>query len=325
MTETYLTKRSLLAAGGSLAGLGYVGFTKWRDGSPGAEGFTAGTAPEESDPLLVARPKRIRETPASGAVATSILADTSLNRVPDTVSATLTDNGTDIEVPRKLVAVGSNDTSGAAAIVWVDWTGTDLLEQVEATAGTTSRDEEYEGRTVHVAGETAGVTLADGVVGIGTAPVVRAIVDVWHGDASPVDDAVLHPFDRTDRTAPVRFATTGLAFHDVRSRPRTAAYEPIENTSVEAAVVASDATVELTYEVESIDATNPLASALERDLGLTDHGEPVDPTLPRGIRGDITVVPGPAIVTVEYSAAADSVAAHVDDVFRTLAAVTSKG
>lgn len=324
MIETHLTKRTLLAATGSLAGLSYIGFTRWSNDTPGAKGFTAGTAPEESDPLFLARPERTREKPAAGAVAASLLADAGLDRVPDAVAATLTDGDADSGVTKKFVAVGSTEAAGAAAIVWTDWTGTDLVEQVEAVAGTTSRAEEYEGRTMHVAGKTAGVALADGVIGIGTAPMVRAIVDVWHGDTDPVDDAVLHPFDRTDRTAPVRFATTGLAFHDGRARPRKAAYVPVVNTSVEVTVGEHDATVEVTYEVGSVDATDPLASALRRDLGLTDGGDPVDPIFPQGIRGDIAVTPGPAVVTIEYSAAADSVATHVGDVFHTIAAVTTE-
>ncbi|WP_408956786.1 hypothetical protein [Natrinema sp. 74] len=322
MTGTNRTRRSIIVATGSFAVIGYVG-TDWLSDtdSTGSDDFTAGTVPDGSDPLLLIRPRRGRDASITAAVVTSLLAATSLDKTPGLPRDAL-DAGRDATDLHKLAVVGSNGSGESAVVAWADWSKTELRERVSASISGKPKTDAYEGRTVYLAGDAAGATLADGVVTLGTERQVRSVIDVWHADAAPVDDAVLHPFDRTDRTAPVRFATTGLAFHDDRTGPRTDEYAPVVNTAVDAVVDGTDATVTITYEVESIDATDRLANAIKRDLGLTPPEGPVEPALPRGIRSDLAVTTDPAVVTVDYSAAADSVAGYVSDVLTTLAAVT---
>lgn len=325
MTDSTFTRRSILAAGGGLTILGYAG-SQWYANTtstpPGADGFSAGTVPESSDPLLVVRPDDGTIDTLTASVTTGLLERTDLDATPGLPTDLLDADDSSGDL-RKLAAVGSTQSQQSAVVAWTDWQTSDLLERLERAGAGEPTSTDYQGRTLHVADDAAAVALTDGVSALGSTDHVRAILDAWHGDAPPVDDAVLDPFERTTRTAPVRLATTGFAFHDVTPSTRTDAYAPIVNASIDARTDGGDATVTTTYEVRSRDDTEDLAAALERDLGLTDDAAPVEPALPRGIRSDLTVSTDPAIVRIDYTAPTDSVTEHVDDVMRTIAAVTA--
>lgn len=80
----------------------------------------------------------------------------------------------------------------------------------------------------------------------------------------------------------------------------------------------------MVYEVDSIDAADPLVTALARDLGLGAAGDPVEPALPRGVRGDLTVERSGLLVTVAYRSEPDLFVSSVDRVLQTLGAVASQ-
>ncbi|AHG00880.1 hypothetical protein HALLA_10980 [Halostagnicola larsenii XH-48] len=224
----------------------------------------------------------------------------------------------------KVAVLGSNAGSGSAGVVWAEWSDDELVALLEQSGQDATEAETADGRTIYEAGGRSAVVLGEHVFAIGTDDLVRSVVDVWHGDGDPVSDAVLGPFERTARDAPVRFATTGRAFHDSSTPPQRAAYDPVTNTSVSITSEDGDATVDIAYQVDSTDAAESLADALRTDLGLETTADAIDPVLPRGIRNDLTVDRTSTVVTVRYRDTAETVAEYGDDILTTLEAITGK-
>ncbi|WP_121742855.1 hypothetical protein [Natronorubrum halophilum] len=324
-----ITRRNAIVAGCVLGGLGgcaSLPASDERSQSPGAAGFTAGTVPAESDPLLVIHPEETHHNPATTALAKRLLGGSSFAGIATAIADFSDGPSSDVVSADvgKLAVIGSNTGYGSGAVVWAEWSEDDLREILERPGRDEPEPGTYHGRAIYETDELGAATLADQAVAIGTARVVRSVVDVWHGDTDPVADAVLRPFERTDRDAPVRFATTGLAFQADSPSPRTAEYDPVANTSVSIATEDREAIVDVAYEVEASDAADPLAKALERDLGIGSASAAVEPVLPRGIRGDLAVDRNATVVTVRYRGSVDAVAEHVGDVVTTFGTATGQ-
>jgi len=320
------SRRSVLVAGFAAVALGAGGWAlRSADSGPGrgAEGFTAGTAPEETDPILFVDPSTVSEQEGSQALADALLAQPAFEGVAGHLGGAFDGSGpVDIAALDKLLVVGSGVVDGSAAVVWADWSP----DRLASLLGENGRPENgtYAGQRTYETDKSSAAVLGDGIFALGTPRVVRSIVDVWHGDAKPISRDVLEPFERTHRNAPVRFATTGLAFKTASADSRTQAYETVTNTSVSITAGDDNTTVTVSYEVGSTDADDPLAAALRRDLGLSDVATAVEPALPRGVRGDLAVrVDTETIVTVEYRARDDSVRAQIENVLETLGSATA--
>lgn len=327
MTDLRITRRNAIAAGCLfVAGSGCASpLTSTEDSrSPGADDFTAGTVPAESDPVLALVPDDVRADSAATTVATQLLDGPSFADLPTRVAHLVREPSSAIDSAPvgKVVVIGSNAGSGSGAVIWAEWSEDDLLDMLPQSGQGTLETQTYDGRTIHKIGERAGVRLAEQVFTVGTSDIVRSVVDVWHGDGDPVSAAVLRPFERTDREAPVRFATTGLAFHADSTPPRTTEYAPVANTSVSIATADRESTVNVAYAVDSINAAKSLGEALERDLGIESVSGAVEPALPRGIRRDLAVDRTGTVVTLRYRDGAETVAEYGGDVITAVAAAT---
>lgn len=326
MVDPKMTRRDAIVSGCLLVGLSGCNSLPTSIGNsrpPGADEFTAGTVPAESDPLLLVFPDELQPDSAPTALSVGLLETPSFRELPVGLADLVTGSSSETaSAIGKVAVLGSNTGSGCGAVVWAEWSDDDLVALLEQSGEDATEAEMSNGRTIHEAGGRSAMALGEHVFAIGTDDLVRSIVDVWHGDGDPVSDAVLGPFERTARDAPVRFATTGRAFHDGSRSPRTAAYNPVTNTSVSITSEDGDATVDIAYQVGSIDAAEPLAGALRSDLVLDSASDAVNPVLPRGIPNDLTVTRTSAVVTVRYRDTAETVAEYGDDVLRALKTVT---
>ncbi|SFS55808.1 hypothetical protein [Halostagnicola kamekurae] len=323
-----MTRRGAIVSGCLLVGISGCSSLPTSIGNsnlPGADGFTAGTVPAESDPLLLVLPDEMQPDSAPTALAVELLETPSFAELPSGFAGLVAGQPSEVaSAVGKVAVLGSNTESGSAGVVWAEWAEDELLALLEQSGQDATEAETADGRTIYEAGGQSAVVLGEHVFAIGTDDLVRSVVDVWHGDGDPVSDAVLGPFERTARDSPIRFATTGLAFHDSSTPPRRPAYDPVTNTSVSITSEDGDATVDIAYQVDSTDAAESLADALRTDLGLETAADAIDPVLPRGIRNDLTVDRTSTVVSVRYQHSAEAVAEYGNDILTTLEAITGK-
>ncbi|KDE58977.1 hypothetical protein EL22_01010 [Halostagnicola sp. A56] len=323
-----LTRREEVVSGCLLVGLGGCNSLPTSLGNsppPGADELTAGTVPAETDPLLLVFPDELEPDSAATTIAAGLLESSPFTELSAGLADLVTGSSSETaSAVGKVAVLGSNAGSGSAGVVWAEWSDDELVALLEQSGQDATEAETADGRTIHEAGGQSAVVLGEHVFAIGTDDLVRSVVDVWHGDGDPVSDAVLGPFERTDRESPVRFATTGRAFHDDPTPPRRAAYDPVTNTSISITSGDGDATVDIAYQVDSTDAAESLADALRTDLGLETTADAIDPVLPRGIRNDLTVDRTSTVVSVRYQHSAEAVAEYGNDILTTLEAITGK-
>ena len=327
MVGRKLTRRETVVSGCLLVGFSGCNSLSASIGnshSPGADGFTAGTVPVETDPLLLVSPDESHTDAASTALTARLLESSSFSELPARLTDLVIGSSGTTSAAGKVAVLGSNAGSGSAGVVWAEWSDDDLVATLEQSGQDATEAETADGRTIYEAGGRSAAVLGEQVFAIGTADLVRAIVDVWHGDGDPVSDAVLRSFEGTTRESPVRFATTGCLFHDNSTPPQRAAYEHVTNTSVSFTGEDGDATVDIAYQVDSTDAAELLADALRTDLGLETTADAIDPVLPRGIRNDLTADRTSAVVTVQFRDTAKAVAEYGNDILTTLETVTGK-
>ncbi len=261
----------MLAAGGLVATLGIVAGSPFEfssdDGTPGALGFTAGTAPIGSDPLVLINTSEIRENNVAKRVASTLLAARQFDDIPTVLTGMFANNSSSsVDVSRvgKLLLVGSDrsDDSGGA-VVWADWDDDDVISVLAPTEKAEIRTESYGGQTLYTSGATSVVVLGDTEFAFGTTEVVRTIADVWHGDSDPVGGETLDSFERTPLRATVRFSfdTLGVPCNDASS-PNV--YDSV--TQVYGSVPSDRNTVRLHLRVESNHVRHKVATAVRDDL-----------------------------------------------------------
>lgn len=317
MSPDQLSRRTALSAGGALVGLGVVGasafeLTSETNETPGADGFTAGTAPAGSDPLVLVDTDGIAENNTAKAVTGTLLGAEQFGDLPDALVGAF-ENGSesrsaiDTDPVGKLVLVGSDvapDVGGA--VVWADWTDDDLLDVFESSDETETQTERYRSRTLYTAGGTSAAVLGDQEFALGATEVVRNVVDAWHGDADPVGGETLRSFERTSRRAHVRFSFDELRLAcDGVAASRSAAYDRI--TQVYGSVPATGGVVRLHLRVAPDGDRTDVATALRNDLGVTggDSSRGENAGLPHDAVDGVTVESEHDFVTVEYGSAGD--------------------
>ncbi|ODR79791.1 hypothetical protein BG842_07075 [Haladaptatus sp. W1] len=272
MSPDKTSRRSVLAAGGLVASIGIVAGTSSfeflsDDGTPGALGFTAGTAPIGSDPLVLVNTDEIRENNAAKRVTSTLFAASQFNDVPTALTGIFSTNSSsqvDMKRVGKLVLVGSNlsDNSGGA-IVWADWNDDDVVSVLKQTDEAQVRTESYGDQTLYTSGATSAAVLSDIAFAFGTTKVVRTIVDIWHGDRAPVGGETLDSFERTPLRATVRFSfdTLGVPCNDVSS---SNVYDNV--TQIYGSVPSDENAVRLHLRVKSNDVRRKVATAAMDDL-----------------------------------------------------------
>lgn len=324
MSRRPVSRRSVLFAGGAVAGIGTAGAylsSTANDDLPGAQGFTAKSAPARSDPLVAIDVDRVLRNPAISAGASALLDAQSFAAFPASLTA-LFDSGVTVIDPNnlgKLVCIETTDDE-AAAVVWAEWTREDLVAVVEDESERAAETRSYRDRTTYATDGVAGAVLADEVFAVGSMDAVRSVVDVWHSDAEPVEDAVLGPFERTPPDAPVRFAASELGFDADVHANRSDTYERIENRS--GWIAASDEPVlGVQYGLESIDDVESVIAALRSDLAEPSEDDSDDSTLSDAVRNDVSVDRTGDVVTVTYRDAAEPFTDQVGEALRAFATI----
>lgn len=326
MTPNSVSRRTVLASTGAVAGFGALGWyiiPRQRETKPGAEGFSAKTAPQSSDPLLVVDADEILQRPAIRSGVDTFLDGQAFNSLPEPLRALFdgTETPLDPNSIGKLVFVDPAP-QGAVAVIWADWTRDDLANVLENATQGSIESGSYRSRTTYSTETTTAAVLADQAFAIGATEPVRAVVDVWHGEDDPVAQAVLDPFERTPQSAPVRFAASSMNYEGDTPDLRTDAYDRIVNASGWIEVRGGDPALGFQYQVDSIDVADSVASTLRADLSPT-AGEGSDEwTLSESVRNDITVERTGDIIRAEYQDAEELFADHVGQVIRVLAGPT---
>lgn len=325
MQQPTVTRRNLLAIAGAGAGLGVLGSIQsvpGDDNTPGARGFTAGSAPAGSNPLAVIDAGAALGRPPVAAGGSAVLDARPFTLLPPSLIAPFdgSDSVVNPESLGKLVCVGIAPDDGAA-VVWADWARDDLVAVLGAGSVETGT---YLDRPTIVVDETAATALGTDVFAIGGTAAVRAVADVWHGDGGPVADEVLGPLERTPRSAPVRFAVRELAMYGDVSPGRSEAYDDVVDASVWIESNGGESVLGVQYRVDAIDAVDRLASALRSDLIEGSEASSDDVDVPDVTRNDISLERSGDVVTVEYRDADERFVDHVGAVLRGFAAVTGR-
>ena len=332
MSPNKLSRRSVLSAGGVLVGVGLIGssalkLTSENDQTPGADGFTAKTVPAGSDPLILIDPDELAQNDTAMVVSRILVGARQFDDVPDgLVEASEGESSPTVDSndAGKVVLVGSAEADGGGgAVVWADWTDDELIDVLESTDGAERRTEAYRGRTLYTTGETSAAILGDTEFALGTPKVVRSVVDVWHGDAEPVDGETLDSFERTPPEAPVRFSFDELHLAcDDAAPSQSDAYDAV--TQIYGSVSATGDAVRLQLRVDSNAATSEVATAVSDDLGLDgeDDSESEGGGFPHKARNDVTVGHEHDFVVVELDPRADRNAEVAGVVLETIVCLT---
>lgn len=285
----------VLAAGATVAGARYIRSSD----QPGSEEFSSKSVPDGSDPLLFFNDVScMADCSTESAVATVILEAEQFRDLPSGVKRLL-DVSSAAPVATddvgKIVLIGGEGQTESGAIIWADWTEDELFDLNDTTAAAV-KNEPYRNRPVYVTDSTAAAMVSNNVFAVGSRTVVHDILDTWHGDGEPLGGSILNSFERTSRSARVRFSFNQLSLDCDGGVSSSGAYDELQQTY--GWVSTETESLHIGLQAKPTADTESIATALRDDLGLSNYDQGA--ALPDEVINDITVTHERDSVMIEY-------------------------